>query len=135
VEPILPPSIGVHEESPVTIFPTIYPQDPSGGTVIVRNHITININSIEFRQFNAKLDELIEALRGSNEITSEPRAKMTAEMEAGRVLLKAPKPDRNLIELLLKRPLLFLARVAANTIISKLASEALALLGKLTGLW
>lgn len=121
---------------PLTIFPTIYPQDPtSGGPVIVQNYITINLSSVDFRQFDAKLDELIEALHHSNEIAGEARGQIIAEMKAGRALLEAPKPDRNLIELFLKRPLLFLAKAAANSVIGKIASEALVLLGKLTGLW
>jgi hypothetical protein len=56
--------------APIPITPTVYPDGPAG-TVIVQNHLTINIQSPEFQEFNAKVDDLMEALRGSNEITGE----------------------------------------------------------------
>jgi hypothetical protein len=101
VEPILPPSLteAAQRASPFTIIPTVYPQNPSGGTIIVQNHITININSKEFREVAAKLDEVIKLLRGSNEIAGETRDQLIAEIKAGRAVLDAPKPDPKLIEL------------------------------------
>src|SRR5205807_479226 len=59
-------------------------------------HITININSIEFRELNSKLDDVIRLLRGSNEISGETRDQLIAEIKAGRALLQAPKSDPKL---------------------------------------
>ena len=46
-------------------------------------------------------------------------------MTAGRELLKGPKPSRDLIDLLLVRPLEFLVKAAAAAIIGDLAGQAL----------
>jgi hypothetical protein len=118
----------------VSIPPTLYPTDPFGA-VLVQNHITININSVEFRELNSKLDELISLLGISNEISGEARDQLIAEIRAGRALLEAPKVDPKLIELLLKRPLTYLADKAAGALIGAAAATAIALLGRLTGLW
>jgi hypothetical protein len=59
---------------------------------------------------------------------------LTAEITAGRSLLASPKADARLIDLLLMRPLKWLAEKASSAIISKLALDALELLAKLTGL-
>src|SRR5262249_37981991 len=118
----------------VSIPPTLYPADPFGA-VLVQNHITININSVEFRELNSKLDEIISLLRTSNEISGEAWDQLIAEIRAGRALLEAPKVDPKLIELLLKRPLTYLADKAAGALIGAAAATAIALLGRLTGLW
>lgn len=116
--------------APVPIMPTLYPGE-LGGTVIVQNYITINVRSPVFRQSNTKLDELIDELRRSNQISAEVRDQLRAEITAGKALLAAPKPNRNLIELLLLRPLKYLADKAGSAIITKLAVELLNLLTKL----
>jgi hypothetical protein len=118
----------------IPIVPTLYPEEPDGA-VIVHNHITINIHNVEFREFNSKLDDVIRLLRISNEISGETRDQLIAEIKAGRALLAAPKPDAQLIELLLRRPLLFIGKTASGAIIGVAATAAVALLGKLTGLW
>ncbi len=120
--------------APVPIVPTVYPQGP-GGAVIVQNHITININSTEFRELNSKLDDVIGLLRSSNEISGEVRDQLIAEIRAGQALLEAPKPDPELIDILLKRPLLFIGKTASGAVIGATATAALALLGRLTGVW
>jgi hypothetical protein len=55
---------------PQPITPTIYPAEPSG-SVIVQNQITINIQSIGFREFNELIGELLQEMRRSNEIAGE----------------------------------------------------------------
>jgi len=124
----------VASEPPVSVVPTVYPTEP-GGAVLVQNHITINVHSTDMRELNAKLDALVTELRRSNEISGEVRDQLLAEITAGKALLTAPKPNATLIELLLKRPLTFIAKQGAGTIIGTIATAALALLGKLTGLW
>jgi hypothetical protein len=59
---------------------------------------------------------------------------LAAEIEAGTAIAKSPKPDRKMINLLLIRPLKYVAERAGSAIISKLATAALELLFKLTGL-
>jgi hypothetical protein len=124
----------VVSEPPVSVVSTVYPTEP-GGAVLVQNHITINVNTTEFRQLNSKLDELIGLLRSSNEISGDTRNQLIAEITAGKILLTAPKSNAALIDLLLKRPLTFIAKQVAGTVIGRIAGAALALLGKLTGLW
>jgi hypothetical protein len=115
----------------ITITPTTYPVDPTGGRLVVHSHITINVRSPEFRASDAKLDELIAELRRSNEIAGETRDQLVAEISAGRTILKAPEPDQKLIELLLLKPLRYLADKAGSAVIGGLAVEALHLLLRL----
>jgi hypothetical protein len=120
--------------APVPVTPTVYPDQPDG-TVIVQNHITINIQSVEFRDFNANVGKILDALPSLNTLSPEVRDQLRAEISAGKALLTAPKPHPTLIELLLKRPLLYIAEKAGGALISKVAVAALELLGKITGLW
>jgi hypothetical protein len=69
------------------------------------------------------------------EFSGMTRDQLIAEIKAGRALLEAPKPDPKLIELLLKRPLMFIADKGGGALIGAAAAAALALLGRLTGLW
>ena len=114
------------------VVPTLYPAEP-GGTVIVQNSITININGVEAQQLFSKLDALFGELDKSNRITGELRDQLKNEIAAGRSVLSAPKANRNLVDLLLVRPLRWLAEKAGSAIISKLAVDALDLLSKLLG--
>jgi hypothetical protein len=134
-EPLPPLTPMTRETSAaIAVTPTLYPAEPEG-TVIVENHITINVQSADLRELNAKLDELLSHLRRSNEISGDVRDQLIAEIRAGKALLTAPKPNATLIELLLKRPLTFIAKQVAGTVIGRIAGAALELLGKLTGLW
>jgi hypothetical protein len=81
--------------APIPVTPTVYPDQPDG-TVIVQNHITINVRSAEFGELNKKLDELLALLRRSNEISGEVRDQLIAEIAAGRTLLTAPKRTQDL---------------------------------------
>jgi len=119
----------------IPIVPTLYPVEPANGAIMVQNFITIDTSSIEFREFNEKIGDLIKQIQRSNEISGEVREKLIAEMVAGIEILKSPKPDPNLIDLLLRRPLVYVADKAAGAIISALATAALLALGKLTGLF
>jgi hypothetical protein len=92
----------------VAIIPTRYPEEP-GGSITVHNYITINIHSAEFGEFNTKIDELLDHLKGSNEMAPDVRAKTSGEITAGATILASPKPDPNYIDLLLIRPLKWLA--------------------------
>ncbi len=112
---------------PVTLVPTQYPDDPAA-RLVVHNHVYVDVRSVAFRESEAKLDELIHVLRQSNEIAGETRDQLIAEIKAGRELLTAPKPDRNLLDVLLVRPLMYLAEKANSAIAGALADEALHLL-------
>jgi len=112
--------------APVPITPTVYPDSPQG-TVIIQNYVTINGGSVEFKTFNTKMDALVKQLQfgRSNEISGEVCAQLLSEITAGRELLKGPKANRDLIQLLLVKPLEYLTKTAASAIIGKLAGEAL----------
>jgi hypothetical protein len=51
--------------APVLVVPTVYPENPATGTVIVQNHITINVDGADFGALITKLDELRAELRRS----------------------------------------------------------------------
>jgi hypothetical protein len=118
----------------IPIIPTLYSGEPSGG-ITVQNYITINVRTAEFIELNNKLNELLGLLRRSNEISGEARDQLIAEIKAGRALLEAPKADPKLLDILLKRPLMFIGKTGSGAIIGVTATAALALLGKVTGLW
>ena len=123
---------GLHADTniipaPVTVAPTRYPDDPAA-PLVVRNYVRINLRSAEFQQSDTKLDELIRVLRQSNQIAGESRDQLVAEITAGRALLTAPKPDRNLLNVLLLGPLYYLADKAGSAVVGVLADEALHLL-------
>ena len=118
--------------SPVPITPTVYPDSPRG-TIIVQNHVTINIQSAEFNRFNKNLESLIGELHRSNEISGEVRDQLVSELLAGREIIGAPKPQRDLIDLLLVKPLKWLAEKSGSAIIGKLAGDALAWLLRMIG--
>ena len=101
----------------------------------VENHITINVRTTEFQELTNQLDELLVLLRRSNEIAGESRDQLIAEIKAGRALLEAPKTDPKLVDLFLRRPLRFICKTGSGAIIGVAATAALALLGKVTGLW
>jgi hypothetical protein len=110
--------------APVLIPPTVYPASPQGA-ILVQNHITINIRSGEFHEFSQSMDALIGKLRRSNEISGEAREQLISELRAGRELLNGPKPQRDLTDLLLVKPLKWLLEKSGSAIIGKLAGAAL----------
>lgn len=112
---------------PILIVPTVYPEN-AAGTVIVQNYITIDTQSTEFRELNAKLDELLDEWRKSNEISTQVRDQLRAEIAAGRELLTAPKTNRNMIDVLLLNPLKYIAKTFASAFIGELAKGALKLI-------
>jgi hypothetical protein len=124
--------------SAISIIPTSYPDELSG-RITVEHHITINIYSAEFREFTTKVDDLLGELRRSNEINNEVRDKLVGEITAGMAILRAPKPDPKMVDVLLIRPLKYLADKAAGPVIGATALAALAALGaalgKATGLF
>jgi hypothetical protein len=79
---------------PIEIVPTPYPNDPEA-PLVVYGALTINVRSPAFRDFSASLDAVLHELPRSNEIAGEARDQVVAELEAGRRLLTAPKPDRS----------------------------------------
>ncbi len=110
--------------APVPITPTVYPDSPHG-MIIVQNHVTINIQTDEFSRFNKNIEALIGELRQSNYISGEVRDQLLSELKAGRELINGPKPQRDLIDLLLVKPLKWLAEKSGSAIVSKLAADAL----------
>jgi hypothetical protein len=126
------PEVRVVVPPPGLITPTIYPDSPDG-KIIVHNYITINAESVNYKNFNITADALVKQLQvgGSNQISGEVCAQLLSEITAGRELLKGPKPSRDLVNHLLVAPLKFLAKVAAGAVIGTLAGEALKWLMKM----
>jgi hypothetical protein len=118
VEPPLP------LKGEVSIAPTVYPTELSG-LVIVHNHITINIQSVEYQEFSKLIRVLLQDVRRSNEIAGEVRDQLKAEITAGSTLLTAPKVNRDWIDLLLIKPLKYIAEKGGSAAIGKLATAAL----------
>ena len=110
--------------APVIVVPTPYPNNPSE-PLVRGDYLRLDIHSAEFRKLNTNLDALLVELVRSNQIAGELRDQLTAELQAGRAMLKAPKPDSNLLKALLLHPLTFLATAAAGGIIGEYANEAL----------
>jgi hypothetical protein len=119
--------------APISIFPTVYPQEPSG-TITVQNYITINVHSADFHTLENTMGQLLAEMRKSNAIAGEVRDKLIAEINAGMTILKSPKPTRGLIDLLLVRPLKYIAEKAAGATIGGLAGAALTVLLRMMGL-
>jgi hypothetical protein len=120
--------------SPISIVPTVYPQEPSGGSITVQNHITITVHSADFHALENTMGQLLPEMRKSNAIGGEVRDKLVAEINAGITILKSPKPDRGLIDLFLVRPLKYIAEKAAGATIGGLAGAALRVLLRMMGL-
>jgi hypothetical protein len=116
----------------ISITPTVYPADP-GGAITVQNYITINVRSADFRELDDTMGQLLAELRKSNEIAGEVRDKLVAEMQAGMTTAKSPKPDRQVIEIWLLRPLKYICDKAAGSVIGKLAGAAMELLIRILG--
>jgi hypothetical protein len=126
VRPVTGPAV-----AKAPIAETIYPAEPSG-EVVVHNHITIDLQSAEYREFSTKVDDLLTLLRESNEFSGEVRDQLIAEISAGRTLLSAPKADPILIERFLTNPLRYIANKTVGTAMAVLTMALMILLGKLT---
>jgi hypothetical protein len=68
----------------LALAPTQYPSDPTGGTIVVQNFISIDSGGEQFREFNDKIGELLVELGKSNRFSGEVGEKLVAEIEAGR---------------------------------------------------
>lgn len=112
------------QPQPIPVVPTIYPDTPEG-PIVVHNHITINVNSPAFIRFDGNIGSIIRNLSSSNIVVGEARDKIISELTAGMAVIKGPKPSREQIELLLVRPLMWLAEKVAVAAISTLVGDAL----------
>jgi len=71
---------------------------------------------VAFSLFHEKIEALIHELPRSNEISPEVRDQLVSEMKAGRELITAPKVQREWIDILLVRPLKWLAEKSGSAI-------------------
>jgi hypothetical protein len=113
--------------APLIISPTIY----RGDTVTVLDPVPIDARTAEFRDFVSSMDRLIEAIQQSNETAQETRQQMIAELKAGVEYIKAAKPSRKVLTLLLVVPLTAAVTVAGTTVVQEAAKLALKALLKL----
>jgi hypothetical protein len=113
--------------APLTIVPTPYPREP-GAPLVVHGAPDVDPRSPALRDLNAKLDQIAELLAGSNLFAIETRNQLIAEIQAGKSLASAPKPNTELIKALLINPLVFIACAAASAVIGELALQALHLI-------
>jgi hypothetical protein len=111
--------------APITIVSTPYPREPGAPLVVNGSPL---IDGQQLRELNAKLDQIIGLLAGSNQFAIETRNQLTAEIQAGKVLLSAPKPNTDLLKALLVHPLMWLASAAAGAMVGEYATEALHLI-------
>jgi hypothetical protein len=118
--------------APLTIVPTIYPV-PTGDTVTVEDPVSINLGSVEFREFKETIERLCTAIEQSNQTSREVADKLVAELQAGLRIIEGPKPSRKLVGLLLVGPLLTAAGMFAPGFVGELAKHAADLLLKLIG--
>jgi hypothetical protein len=131
-----PPGVGAQSGGDAlragAVTPTIYPDSPLG-LAIVQNYVAINFQTEEFGRFNKNIEALLAELRQSNEISGELRDQLVSELRAGREIISGPKPQRDLLDLLLVKPLKWLAEKSGTAIVSKLAADALGWLLKMIG--
>jgi hypothetical protein len=113
--------------APLTIVPTPYPREP-GAPLVVHGSLNIDPRSPGLQELSAKLDQIIGLLAGSNLFAIETRNQLAAEIQAGKALATAPKPNTELLKAVLVNPLVFIACAAASAIIGELALQALHLI-------
>ncbi len=97
----------------------------------VEDPVSIDIHSAEFRDFVAKMDGFIAAVRQSNEVAREVGDKLVAELKAGQEYIAGPKPSRKVLDLLLVNPLVWAALGFAGTFVGEAAKLAFKALLKL----
>jgi len=104
---------------------------PPGDTVNVEDPVSIDLRSADFLDFIEKMDRLIETIQQSNEIAQEAREQVIAELKAGVEYIKASKPSRKVLTLLLVVPLTAAATIVATTVVQETTKLALKALLKL----
>lgn len=119
--------------SPVTIMPTVYAWGPEAQIVAAQNATVSAAPSAHVRKLQESIDKVLARLDERNDVSPEAKAQLRHEIRAGEELLMAPRADRKLIDLLLTRPLKFIADKAAGGVIGAAAVSALFLLHKYLG--
>jgi hypothetical protein len=104
---------------------------PAADRVVPLNH-----NSQDYADAIEQLDRLEELIRTTNDYPdSDDRDRQVAEISATKRLLSAAMIRAEVAVSLAYKALKYLAKKFIDTMIGKLASSALALIGKITGLW
>ncbi|MGX9145793.1 hypothetical protein [Mesorhizobium sp. 128a] len=98
--------------------------------------ITVDHNSPDYAEVSNTLKNLEAAIRESNNYDDmDDKDQRIAEIRAGRRLLEAVKVRADALHALLYQGLKYLAKKFADVTIGKIATAALLLLGRWTGLW
>lgn len=102
----------------VQVTPTIY----AGNNANIV--IEVNAGSAEFASAMEKLEAVLDLLRGSNEIAPETKQVLEGDVRAGVAVAKSGRANRTYLDLLLFRPLHWIAEKFASSAIGTAASEA-----------
>jgi hypothetical protein len=98
--------------------------------------VPLNHNSADYAAAVRALEKVEQAVQQANEYQDlDDKEQRIAELNAGRRLLQATRARIDALVALIYRGLSYLAKKFADVTIGEAAKAALALLGKLTGLW
>jgi hypothetical protein len=98
--------------------------------------VTLDHNTPDYAETVHSLEKVEHAIQEANDYDDpDDKEQRIAELSAGRRLLQATRARADALIALLYRGLLYLAKRFAEVAIGAAATAALALLGKLTGLW
>jgi hypothetical protein len=99
---------------------------------------TVNLdhNAPEYAEADAALEKVEQALKETNDYDDQAdKEQRIAEISAGRRLLQASKASVEALFAVIRRPLSYVAKKFVDNWIGAAATAALALIGRLTGLW
>lgn len=98
--------------------------------------VTIDHNAADYARAIEDLDKLEELIRTANDYPeSENRDQQIAELSASKRVLSASKIRIDVAISLIYKTLKYLAKKFADVTIGKIATGALVLIGRITGLW
>jgi hypothetical protein len=103
----------------VQVTPTIYAGDNAN------IEINVNTGTAEFAAAMEKIYELLDLLGGSNQIAQETKRELTGEVAAGVTLVQSGRANRTYLDLLLFRPLRWMAEKFGGSAIGIAATEAM----------
>ena len=110
--------------APVMIVPTIYPSDPAA-PIVVHNYMTINVQAAGFREICCQSRCASSPFAAVERDCRRNKRSTGSRNYGGPNNTNGTEPDRNLIDVLLVRPLRYLADKAGSAVIGSLAAKIL----------